>query len=396
MAIGVMRFKPLSMAQASPGYFGLQNLQQGLMQGLKMQQVAEQQKLAEQKAAQEAQLMPLQQQLMQAKIREQEAKTAGIPMQSNIKKMNYELGWAQKVMAANSQDPNFLKDPKNKQALALAQNIQNKYIPLLQGAYSGMPTQQPQAPVVPQFQTGDSQIPQAAVGQSVVGSSSGEYALAPEQEKAYELRRKAQEAEELAKIYPKEQVQSVRRFQTAQDALDKVKSEVSELMPYFKPGETFRRGVENYASDYGIPVREATQRINVVFNKTIPFIAKDLAPAFKTPTAEKAYARFEELVDPSAPAQPQQLLRNIEELQRILSSGAKSSLQTSQETISAAKKRFAETPEIVPRGPQSVQTQQYSPEYIDKLRARKAELSASRRGLFSRLFSGQDRRLVNA
>ncbi len=54
MAIGVMRFNPLTMAQASPGYFGLQNLQQGLMQGLKMQQMAEQQKLAEQKAAQEA------------------------------------------------------------------------------------------------------------------------------------------------------------------------------------------------------------------------------------------------------------------------------------------------------------------------------------------------------
>jgi len=47
MAIGVMRFKPLTMAQASPGYFGLQNLQQGLMQGLKMQQITEQQKLAQ-------------------------------------------------------------------------------------------------------------------------------------------------------------------------------------------------------------------------------------------------------------------------------------------------------------------------------------------------------------
>jgi hypothetical protein len=70
MAIGVMRFKPLSMAQASPGYFGLQNLQQGLMQGLKMQQMAEQQKLAEQKAAQEAQLMPLQQQLLEAKAQQ--------------------------------------------------------------------------------------------------------------------------------------------------------------------------------------------------------------------------------------------------------------------------------------------------------------------------------------
>ena len=355
MAIGVMRFNPLSMAQASPGYFGLQNLQQGLMQGLKMQQMAEQQRLAEQKAAQEAQLMPLQQQLLEAKTRDYLAQASMRPMQSDLKKMNLELGWAQKVMGAVAQDPNLLKDPRNKQALALAQNIQNKYPSQLQAAYGGMMTQQPQQPVVAQPQTGILQIPQATLDQQAVGLPTGDYALAPEQEKAYELTRKAKEAEEFGKIYPKEQVQSIRRFQTAQDALDKVKSEVSELLPYFTPGQTFKRGIENYASTLGIPLSEATQRINVLFGKTIPFIAKDLAPAFKTPTAEKAYARFEELIDPSAPAQPQQLLRNIEELQRIATSGARSALQTPQETISAARERFAETPGIVPRGATSAQ-----------------------------------------
>ena len=355
MAIGVMRFKPLTMAQASPGYFGLQNLQQGLMQGLNMQQMAEQQKLAQQKAAQEAQLMPLQQQLLEAKTRDYLAQASMRPMQSDLKKMNYELGWAQKVMGAVAQDPNLLKDPKNKQALALAQNIQNKYPAQLQAAYGGMMTQQPQQPVVAQPQTRVDQIPQATVDQPAMGLPTGNYALAPEQEKAYELTRKAKEAEEFGKIYPKEQIQSIRRFQTAQDALDKVKSEVSELLPYFKPGQTFQRGIENYSSSLGIPTSEATQRINVLFSKTIPFIAKDLAPAFKTPTAEKAYARFEDLIDPSAPAQPQQLLRNIEELQRIATSGARSALQTSQETISAAKERFSKTPGIVPRGAESNQ-----------------------------------------
>ena len=47
MAIPVLEFEPMTMTQASPGYFGLKNLQQSLMQGLQAQQMAEQHKLAQ-------------------------------------------------------------------------------------------------------------------------------------------------------------------------------------------------------------------------------------------------------------------------------------------------------------------------------------------------------------
>ena len=38
MAIPVMQFQPLTMAQASPGSYGLRNLQKSLLQGLASQQ----------------------------------------------------------------------------------------------------------------------------------------------------------------------------------------------------------------------------------------------------------------------------------------------------------------------------------------------------------------------
>jgi hypothetical protein len=129
MAIGVMRFNPLSMAQASPGYFGLQNLQQGLMQGLKAQQMAEQQKLAEQKAEREAQLMPLQQQLLEAKA--QQALSGYAParptaLMQNLAAAGFEPGSEEYKSAAQSYLERGMVPTSIKQAryaAPLAQNI---------------------------------------------------------------------------------------------------------------------------------------------------------------------------------------------------------------------------------------------------------------------------------
>lgn len=129
MAIGVMRFKPLTMAQASPGYFGLQNLQQGLMQGLNMKQMAEQQKLAQQKAAQEAQLMPLQQQLLEAKA--QQALSGYAPskptaLMQNLAAAGFEPGSEEYKGAAQSYLERGMIPTSIKQAryaAPLAQNI---------------------------------------------------------------------------------------------------------------------------------------------------------------------------------------------------------------------------------------------------------------------------------
>jgi len=114
---------------------------------------------------------------------------------------------------------------------------------------------------------------------------------------------------------------------------------------------------------------QATQELNVAFNTTIPFVIKDLAPAFKTPSAEKTYARFEKALNPKAFGQPEQLMRNFTELQRILMSGLEGANRTTEQTMQAGQKALSEYKQqniqSVPRGPQSAQGSQPSISAMD-------------------------------
>jgi hypothetical protein len=414
MPIPILRPTHVTPEEASPLAYGLGSLAQGIGPAL-----AQYQQLQQQKA-----MLPLQKQLLQSKIGTEEAKTQQAllsalskPRADEIKNLNTNRDYAIKVSTLAAQDPNFLKDPRNQKAVAWSQQFLRDFPMKFQGLTQDHPNvlaqtlQQPQQAQVPTAQKTGLGLPPADQMQQMflkgvlpteqqvqpiqqemmteekpqqyTGQES-EPSLSQEQLDSVRLDQAADRAKRYRDIVPNEQKVRIDRFVSANEAMKKAEPILKKYLKYLKPGESYKRAAENYAADLGIPLRQATQELNVAFNTTIPFVIKDLAPAFRTPSAEKTYARFEKALDPKAFGQPEQLMRNFAELQRILMSGLEGATRTTEQTMQAGQKALGEykqqNVQSVPRGPQSVQTQQYSPEYIDKLRARKAELSASRRG----------------
>jgi hypothetical protein len=414
MPIPILRPTQVSPEEANPFASGLSKLIQNIGPAM-----AQHQKLQQQQA-----MLPLQKQLLQSKIGTEEAKTQQAllsalskPRADEIKNLNTNKDYAIKVSTLAAQDPNFLKDPRNQKAVAWSQKFLRDFPMKFQGLTQDHPNvlaqtlQQPQQAQVPTAQKTGLGLPPADQMQQMflkgvlpteqqvqpiqqemmteekpqqyTGQES-EPSLSQEQLDSVRLDQAADRAKRYRDIVPNEQKVRIDRFVSANEAMKKAEPILKKYLKYLKPGESYKRAAENYAADLGIPLRQATQELNVAFNTTIPFVIKDLAPAFRTPSAEKTYARFEKALDPKAFGQPEQLMRNFAELQRILMSGLEGATRTTEQTMQAGQKALGEykqqNVQSVPRGPQSVQTQQYSPEYIDKLRARKAELSASRRG----------------
>jgi hypothetical protein len=220
MAIGVMRFNPLSMAQASPGYFGLQNLQQGLMQGLKMQQMAEQQKLAEQKAAQEAQLMPLQQQLLEAKTRDYLAQASMRPMQQAGVVGGRELKQSLDILKQLQDDPSLLDVPgMAEKADEARRNVAAHQFPMDQATQ--IPTQV------------------APVSEKVTD----EFKLTPNQKLQYQFEQK--------NVPATQKLQQVRST-SAKLLLGQLRQSMEMLKDFYGPGQSLKAAVRSYSAKYGL------------------------------------------------------------------------------------------------------------------------------------------------
>jgi len=402
MPIPILRPTQVSPEEASPFTSGLSKLIQNIGPAM-----AQSQKLQQQKA-----MMPLQQQLLRSQIGEHEAKTQQAlssallkPMSDKIKNLNTNRDYAIKVSTLAAQDPNFLKDPRNQKAVAWSQQFLRDFPMKFQALTQDHPN------VLPQTLQKSQQLPQAQVHtEQKIGlglppadqlqqmflkgvfptdqpvqqtqqemmteempqqytDQEGEPSLSQEQLESVRLDQAADKAKKYRDIVPNEQKVRIDRFISANEAMKKAEPILKKYLKYLKPGESYKRAAENYASDLGIPLPQATQELNVAFNTTIPFVIKDLAPAFKTPSAEKTYARFEKALNPKAFGQPEQLMRNFSELQRILMSGLEGANRTTEQTMQAGQKALSEYKQqniqSVPRGPQSAQGSQPSISAMD-------------------------------
>jgi hypothetical protein len=355
----IPQFRPVSPEEASPIYAAMksfipmyQQAQQQKMQQQAMQQQQQQMglksQLAQMQADRESQMAPFKQRKLEAETGLAEAKTSGFPQQAQQQQAKMALSWAQNVMKANSDDPNFSKDPANQQSLARAMQIQNAFLGNMQGAQQqsilgnqqGAPAQSGlsdlSGSMLPQEQPQEQTQPQ----------------LSPEYLQSIQAAQKAQEGKRLKEQYTPDELNRISRIIPAKRAYDQAKIELQEIAPYLGPGQSLKRAAENMASSSGIPLSDATIKINTFFNKTIKGLAKEMGPGFGVPTAEKAYKEFEKYINPQSFGQPDQIMANFEAVGGLLDNVGKTLLKTPAQQIEQGKALFGQD---VPRGTQDAQ-----------------------------------------
>jgi hypothetical protein len=324
-----------------------QKMQQQAMQQ-QQQQMGLKSQLAQMQADRESQMAPFKQRKLEAETGLAEAKTSGFPQQAQQQQAKMALSWAQNVMKANSDDPNFSKDPANQQSLARAMQIQNAFLGNMQGAQQqsilgnqqGAPAQSGlsdlSGSMLPQEQPQEQTQPQ----------------LSPEYLQSIQAAQKAQEGKRLKEQYTPDELNRISRIIPAKRAYDQAKIELQEIAPYLGPGQSLKRAAENMASSSGIPLSDATIKINTFFNKTIKGLAKEMGPGFGVPTAEKAYKEFEKYINPQSFGQPDQIMANFEAVGGLLDNVGKTLLKTPAQQIEQGKALFGQD---VPRGTQDAQ-----------------------------------------
>jgi hypothetical protein len=318
----------------------LQNQEVQQQMSLQEQLARLQEQKAQQDMAQAEQMNPLLLQKMKLGI-------SGYPAQQQMKMDSTALSWAKGVIDANSKDPNFSSDPSNKQSLAQAMQIQNQYLGKLYGSQG---IQQPQ-----QQNSQASPIPigQQLSNASNIGNEDGA-SLSPEYQAAIDRAQKAKEGQQLSQQYTTDELNRISRMVAAKKAYDDIGTELREVLPYLGPGNSLSMVAKNYSMNAGIPLDKATIKINTLFNKKIPGLSKEMAPAFGTPSAEKAYENFSSYVDPSAFGQPDQILSNYNAVGDLLNNVGSTLLKTPAEQIQEGKELFSKKSENnVPRGTKS-------------------------------------------
>ena len=397
----IPQFRPVSPEEASPLYAAMksfipmyQQSQQMQMQKQQMglqQQLAQMQNQRQQQQFEQSQAMaPFQQRKLQAETGLAEAKASGYPMQQQQAQQQQQakmaLGWAQNVLKANAADPNFSKDPANQQSLAQAMQIQNSFIGNMRG---GQPQQMQQGPQMQQPMQGQQQVDPS---QSGLGNLSGAMQpqaapqeqirpqLSPEYLQSIQADQKAQEGKMLKEQYTPDELNRISRIIPAKKAYNQAKTELKEIAPYLKTGQSIERAAENMASSTGIPLSEATIKINTFFNKTIKGLAKEMGPGFGVPTAEKAYKEFEKYIDPSSFGQPEQIMANFDSVGSLLDKVGQTLLKTPAQQIQEGKRLFGKKPKKGStwntNAQQQPQAQQLSPEHRQILLAEKQRRAA--------------------
>lgn len=365
----IPQFRPVSPEETSPLYAAMksfmpayQQAQQMQMQKQAMQQQQQQlglkNQLAQMQADRDSQMAPFKQRKLEAETGLAKAKTAGFPQQAQQQRDKTMLYWAQNLLKANSADPNFSKDPANRQSLALAMQIQNSFIEKMRG---GQPQQMQQGPQMQQPMQGQQQVDPSQTG---LGNLSGAMQpqegaqeqmrpqLSPEYLQSIQAAQKAQEGKMLKEQYTPDELNRISRIIPAKIAYDQAKIELKEIAPYLKAGQSIGRVAENMASVTGIPLSEATIKVNTFFNKTIPGLAKEMGPGFGVPTAEKAYKEFEKYINPESFGQPEQIMANFESVGGLLNKVGQTLLETPAQQIKQGRALFGQN---VPRGKQDEQ-----------------------------------------
>lgn len=351
----IPQFRPVTPEEASPLYAAVKSFlpmyQQAQQQQMQKQQMGLQQQLAQmqnqrqqQQFEQSQAMAPFQQRKLQAETGLAEAKASGYPMQQQQaqqqKLANMALSWSQHIEDANSKDPSWIKSPKNQLDLARARQIQHQYIGNMQDQQQGVPSQTGLGNL-----SGDMQ-PQTQPQEQTKPQLSAEY-----MESMKEVQ-KAQKGKRLKEEYTTDELNRISRIVPAKIAYDQAKVELKEIAPYLKTGQSIERAAENMASATGIPLSEATIKINTFFNKTIKGLAKEMGPGFGVPTAEKAYREFEKYIDPSSFGQPEQIMAYFEAVGSLLDKIGQTLLKTPAQQIEEGRDLFGQN---VPRGTQDEQ-----------------------------------------
>jgi uncharacterized protein YfiM (DUF2279 family) len=344
------------MEQASPGYFGLKNLQQSLLQGLGAQQ--------QMQAGQRAQdLHPLQKQLLQAQIGQQEAKTAALPQQTMGLLGGRELKQALDIHKAVSEDPALLQVPGMAQKADEANKLISQH-QFMQQQQMQQVQQQGMQPEQMQQQPFGQEAPQQQAGENDVGLNYADTLMLRDEHKNTPADLKNQQI----------------RSTSAKVMSNRLRGQIERLKPFFGAKNSLSAAFRSYATNKGLSDDKSAREYNTL-KDSINSLAGEVTAGMSKSRAESIIREWQGIVDPTKGTTTgyDQVIQNLDNLGDILDvnhealfQGAPVSKRVNDKFIKDQTKRFNER--TVSRGTESKQNmitapdgQQYSVEDLQKI-----------------------------